>query len=196
MRGYTSHPVAQAISTVRADTPDWMSFMPVNATASQFIRDFAAKISIPPSSILQVQSSANYVISRMLGSTLSHLGSVMNRPSPGIPQAKYNKYTNVVTTYNSELPAMAAEYPNVDWKMRSIRTTDSLLMTWDLNAFAFSGNTIQDHLGPIIQIANNSRNTVELYFGVPSILDSAGAAINTDSTIYFHMAPIAFVENW
>lgn len=196
MRGYTSNPVAQAISTVRADKPDWLSLIPVNATASQFIRDHAAKISIPPSSILQVQSSANYVISRMLGSVLSHLGSVMNRPSPGIPQAKYNKYSNVVTTFNSELPAMAAEYPNVDWKVRSIRTTDSLLMTWDLNAFAFSGNTIQDHLGPIIQIANNSRNTVELYFGVPSILDSAGAAINTDSTIYFHMAPIAFIESW
>lgn len=196
MRGYTSTPVAQAISTVRSDLPDWLQIVPTTATASQFIRDYAAKLVVPPSSIAQVQSSANYLISRMVGSTLTHLGSVMTRPSPGITQAKYNTYTNVVTTSNSTFPVLGVEYPKVKWELLTIRTTDTKLMTWDLNTFPFDADTVKSHLGPILNIRNNGSGPVELYFGIPNILDSAGAVINVDSTIYFRMAPASFVDSW
>ena len=75
--------VAQMVSQVRADKPDWLSFETLSRTADSFIDGVAAKVKIPPGFTMQLMSNANYYLSNMIGGVLQGMGHILNQTSKG-----------------------------------------------------------------------------------------------------------------
>ena len=65
--GANRNKVAQAISRVRGDAPDWLSLESVTKTATNLISGPSAKVTLPGMSTLQAFPSAYIVTGKQIG---------------------------------------------------------------------------------------------------------------------------------
>ena len=86
--GANRNKVAQAISRVQGDAPDWMNLDGVIKTATNLISGPAARITLPAKSTLQAFPSGNIFMSKVIGNNLYDIGRFITRSSKGSNYAK------------------------------------------------------------------------------------------------------------
>lgn len=156
------------------------------------------KLSIPAGTMAQLQSSANYLIARRLpGGVIGTFGSIINRTAPGTTSAKYDNYTSVITTEFSTCDKWTDIFPGTSATILSIHSGTGQLRVDDLTASSLGSgsglNTINTYIGPVLQIKNTSLQPIDLYLGIPRMVDSTATTDRVDSTIYIKTTPLAYI---
>lgn len=146
----------------------------------------------------QLQSSANYLIARRLSNgIIGTFGSIINRTAPGSTSAKYDNYTSVVTTELSTCDKWTDVFPGTSATLLSINSTTGQLRVDDLTVSSLGSgsglNTINTYIGPVLEIRNTSMAPIDLYLGIPRMVDSTSTTDKVDSTIYIKTTPLAYI---
>lgn len=180
--------------------PDWLSFEPFTRTASCAINNVIGKLKIPAGSMAQLQSSANYLIARQLsGGIIGTFGRIINRTSSGSTQAKFDNYTQVITTALSTCDKWTDIFPGTSASLLTLESSTGALRADDLTVSSLGAgsglNTLDTYIGPVLQVSNTSMTEITLYLGIPVILDSTATVDKVDSTIYVKMSPLAYLDN-
>lgn len=185
--------VAQAISRVTQDKPDWLNLESVLATANSAISGPCAKVTIPSMSTLQVLPSANMFISKFFGSNFYNIGKFIVRPSKGSNSAKIVTDVTINDFYISALSAAEDVDPDLTGIVGYLDPTDSSYHEENFTVGAFTG-AMTDYVGPHITYRNNSDNPIELYFGTAKYeVDNEFVDWPTNTFITFKLVPNAFL---
>ena len=178
--------------------PDWLSFEPFTRTASCAIDKVIGKLKIPAGSMAQLQSSANYLIARQLSNgIIGTFGRMINRTSAGTTQAKFDNYSQVITTSLSTCDKWTDIFPGTSATLLTLESSTGALRVDDLAVSSLGSgsglNTLDTYIGPVLQVKNTSMVDITLYLGIPVILDSNATVDKVDSTIYVKMSPLAYL---
>ena len=101
--GANRNKIAQAVSRVTGDAPDWLSLESVTQTATNLISGPCAKVNLPAQSTLQAFPSGNIFMSKIIGSNLYDIGRFIVRSSKGSNYAKICTVSSVTTYETSYL---------------------------------------------------------------------------------------------
>lgn len=185
--------IAQAISRVVSDKPDWLDLETVLATVNSKISGPCAKITIPSKSTLQAIPSANMFISKFFGSNFYNIGKFIVRPSKGSNSAKIVTDTTVEDFYISALAPTVDIDPDLVGTVSYLDPTDSSYHEVDFTTGAFTG-AMTDYVGPLITYRNNSASPMDIYFGTAKYeVDNNFADWPTNTFITFKLVPNAYL---
>lgn len=185
--------VAQAISRVQGDTPDWLSLENVAKTATNLISGPCAKVNLPGKSTLQAFPSANIFMSKIVGSDLYDIGRFIVRPSKGSNSAKIVTDTAIVDYYTSHLAATDTVHDDLTGTIGYLDPSDSSYKTVDFTTAVFDGNML-NYVGPHLTFRNDSIEHRTLYFGTGKYeVDNTFVDWPTNTFITFKLIPNAYL---
>ena len=191
--GANRNKVAQAISRVQGDAPDWMNLDGVIKTATNLISGPAARITLPAKSTLQAFPSGNIFMSKVIGSNLYDIGRFITRSSKGSNYAKIVTDTSVTTYETSYLAATSTVHDDLKGTVSYLDPADSSYKTADFTSSVFTGSLLS-YVGPFLTFRNDSMESRTLYFGTAKYeVDLYNEDSPTNTFITFKLAPNAFL---
>ena len=146
--GANRNKVAQAISRVQGDAPDWLSLESVTKTATNLISGPSAKVTLPGMSTLQAFPSANIFMSKVIGSNLYDIGRFIVRPSKGSNYAKIVTDSSITTYSSSSLAATSTVHSGLSGIVSYLDPTDSSYKTKSFTSTTFTGDMTL-YVGPL-----------------------------------------------
>ena len=138
--GTNRNKVAQAISRVQGDAPDWLSLESVTKTATNLISGPSAKVTLPGMSTLQAFPSANIFMSKVIGSNLYDIGRFIVRPSKGSNYAKIVTDSSITTYSSSLLAATSTVHSGLSGIVSYLDPADSSYKTTNFTSTSFTGD--------------------------------------------------------
>lgn len=191
--GANMNKVAQAISRVQSDAPDWLSLESVTNTVTSLISGPSAKVTIPGKSTLQAFPGGNIFMSKILGTELYDIGRFIVRPSKGQDYARLVTNSTAVTYASSYLAATSTVHDDLVGTLGYLYPADSSYKTIDITETAFNG-VLSNYVGPFLTFRNESMEPRTLYFGTAKYeVDSNADVSPTNIFITFKLAPNAYL---
>lgn len=189
--------IAQAVSQVRGDLPDWLNLETVDSTLGGVVDGIAAKVTIPKGNILQILSNANYFMSKKVGTSFVDLGRILNQPSLELGYWRYRTRVTDTNTYFSVVRKATEIYPDMTSTVSYLDKASNQFVTQNCTSENFDKNFIAC-VGPILTLRNNSATEDRsIYIGTPYYTCIASGAFQpTNAMFSFRLVPSGYMDYW
>lgn len=189
--------IAQAVSQVRGDMPDWLNLESVDSTLGGIVDGIAAKVTIPKGHIMQILSNANYFMSKKVGTSFSDLGRILNQPSIDLSYWRYQTRVDDLNTYFSVLKKATDIYPDMTATVTYLDNATDAFITQDCTSVGFDKN-FSACVGPIITLRNNSETEDRsIYIGTPYYTRAASGNFQATNAMFsFRLVPSGYLDYW
>lgn len=196
--GSSKAKVAQAISQVRGEIPDWLELSSLTRSASNIIDGVCTKLKIPSGFTAQIASNANYFMSKMTSGGVYDLGRVLQHYSKGCTVANLVTDGTAHTHTTSLVPSSSTMFPDDDIKLHIsyLNSTTAEYVDYDATAVSFE-RSMASYVGPLLTFRNDSYREIQLYVGTCEYeKDNATNAYAINSYFSFRLAPNAYLDSW
>lgn len=189
--------IAQAVSQVRGDMPDWLNLENVDSTLGGVVDGIAAKVTIPKGHVMQILSNANYFMSKKVGTSFRDLGRILNQASLDLSYWRYQTRVDDTNTYFSVVAKATDFYPDMTSTVSYLDDPTNVFITTDCTNVVFDKN-FSSCVGPILTLRNNSATEDRtIYVGTPYYTRTAyGNFQPTNAMLTFRLVPSGYLDYW